>query len=205
MTTLDLHTWKRKKHFEHFNALLDPYFALTVPIDTTNAYRFAKETNSSFFSRYLHDCMKAINAIENFRYRIEGNDINIYDSIHASATLMRSDKTFGFSFIEFENERSAFYLNVEKEKLRIENSDDLYPPYNGLDCIHCSALPWLNFTGHKEPFSGSKDSVPKIAFGKVEDVDGKKMMNVSISANHALVDGYHVGLFVDYFQKYLNT
>jgi chloramphenicol O-acetyltransferase type A len=29
-------------------------------------------------------------------------------------------------------------------------------------------------------------------------------MNVSISVNHALVDGYHIGEFFERFQNYLN-
>ncbi len=36
------------------------------------------------------------------------------------------------------------------------------------------------------------------------DVDGKKSMPVAIHVNHALMDGYHVSLFVDEFQKLMN-
>ena len=66
-------------------------------------------------------------------------------------------------------------------------------------------MPWVNFSGHKEPVSGQKESVPKLAYGKVEEHNGKLMMNVAISANHALIDGYHVGLFTEAFQNNLNN
>ena len=85
------------------------------------------------------------------------------------------------------------------------NSNDLYPPENGLDCIHCSAIPWVNFTSNKEANSGKPDSVPKLSFGKVVEEDGKRKMNISIAVSHALVDGYHVGLFAEAFQKELNS
>jgi chloramphenicol O-acetyltransferase type A len=91
---------------------------------------------------------------------------------------------------------------VEKE--RIQGSKNLYPLINSLDCIHCSALPWFTFTGHKEPVSGLLDSVPKLAFSKAERINRSLKMNVSINVNHALVDGYDVGLFVEKFQYYLN-
>lgn len=205
MKVIDVNTWNRKLHFNHFNALSDPYFSITLPIDVTKAYKFATKNKLSFFGKYLHDCMRAINSVNNLKYRIVNNQVIECDIIHASATLMRKDNTYGFSFIDFDENLDVFLININKEKERIENSLDLYPPKNGLDCIHCSALPWFNFSGHKEPFSGVKDSVPKVAFSKAVENSGRLEMNVAISVNHALADGYHIGLFVQEFQDYLNS
>lgn len=204
MKVLDINTWNRKQHYKHFSALADPYFGVVIPFDVTNAYKKSKTKNISFFARYLHDCMRAINEVENFKLRIVDNNVVEYTIIHASATIMRSDNTFGFSFIEFNQDLNIFKNNIQAEKNRIENSTDLYPPTNSLDCIHCSATQWLNFVGHKEPVSGMKESVPKMAFSKMISEGEKLMMNVSVDVNHALVDGYHVGLFSDKFQKFLN-
>lgn len=184
--------------------LKDPYFGVTIPFDVSIAYKWAKENKKSFFAVYLHDCMTALNSVENLRYRVDNKKVVCFDTIHASATIMRADKTFGFSFINYSDQLDQFISNLESEKSRIENSKDLYPPVNSLDCIHCSAIPWLNFSGHKEPVSGQLDSVPKLAFSKVVDQDGKLMMNVAIAVNHALADGYHVGLFSEKFQNVLN-
>jgi len=185
-------------------SLRDPYFAVTIPFEVGNAYRFAKSKKISFFAKYLHDCMKAVNSVENFRYRIVDDTIVEFKIIHASPTMMRTDNTFGFSFIKYHEDLNVFITNLNAEKDRIQNSKDLYPPTNSLDCIHCSALPWFSFTGHKEPVSEAIDSVPKIAFSKTYKKENKLMMNVSIGVNHALVDGYHVGLFAENFQKSLN-
>lgn len=201
---VNLNTWKRKQHYDHFMSLKDPWFALTLPFNVTKAYNFSKTNHISFFAKYLHDCMKAINKVENLKYRIQNNQVVEYDMIHASATIMRPDNTFGFSFIDFHTDLNRFIDNINTEKERIHNSNALYPPKNGLDCIHCSAMPWLNFSGHKEPQSGLVDSIPKIAFSKANKIDNKLVMQVSIQVNHALVDGYHVGLFSEKFQHYLN-
>ena len=45
--------------------------------------------------------MKAANAQENFRYRIEENDIVLYDRIHPSFTVAREDRSFCFAFTEY--------------------------------------------------------------------------------------------------------
>lgn len=205
MKTIDINTWNRKQLFNHFKEFADPYFEVIIPFDVTNAFQFSKENNVSFFGKYLHDCMKALNSIENFKYRIENDQVVVYDVIHASATIMRSDKTFGFSFIHYDDDLNIFIDNINEEKKRINKTDELFPPQNTIDCIYCSAMPWVNFSGHKEPVSGHKESVPKLAYSKVEQQNGKLEMNVAISANHALVDGYHIGLFSDAFQYNLNN
>lgn len=204
MKVVDINTWSRKQQFEHFKDFLDPYFAVTIPFDVTLAYKFAKENKISFFGKYLHDCMLAINSVSNLKYRIIDDEVVEYDIIHASATLMKSDNNFAFSYIKFSENLEEFLSNINKEKLRVMESNCFYPPENNLDCIHCSALPWAKFLSNKEANSGKPDSVPKLAYSKVYQENGKQMMNLTISVNHALVDGYHIGLFVEKFQKNLN-
>tara|TARA_R110001632_G_scaffold10559_6_gene39037 strand:+ start:1638 stop:2261 length:624 start_codon:yes stop_codon:yes gene_type:complete len=204
MKFLDINTWNRKQHFEHFRNFADPYFGVVVDVDVTNAYEYSKQTKTSFFVLYLHACLKAINSVENFRYRIQDDKVVIYDIIHASATISREDKTFGFSFIHYSEDFDIFYRNFQKEKERIMNSTDLFPSINTKDCIYCSALPWYNFSGHKEPVSGFSESVPMLAYGKYLIKEAKLMMPVSLISNHALVDGYHVGEFFKKFQIELN-
>ncbi|MDN3493689.1 CatA-like O-acetyltransferase [Winogradskyella bathintestinalis] len=205
MKVLDKHNWDRKAHFDFFNTFDDPYFGVTFKVDVTKAYEFSRTNNLSFFVKYLHSTMQAINDVENLRYRInESNDIVVFDTIHASPTILRSNNTFGFTFIDYDEDIFKFQSNYLKEKARVLNSEELFPPKNTLDCVHCSALPWVNFTGHKEPFKGGKDSIPKIAFSKMENLGKKREMQVAISVNHALVDGYHVGLFNEKLQFHLN-
>ncbi len=206
MKELDIEHWNRKEHFHFFKQFDDPYFAVTVDFDVAKAFSYAKEYKIPFFVVYLHACMKAINSVENFKYRIHDDKIVVHDVIHASATILREDHTFGFSFIHYHKNINQFYKNYKTEKRRILNTTNLFPKQDTDDCIYCSAMTWLNFTGHKEPYFGvKKESVPKLAFGKYVEKDTKLMMPVAIAVNHALVDGYHVGQFAEIFQKELNN
>lgn len=204
MRVIDKNTWNRQQQFDHFMSLKDPSFAITFKVDVTNAYAFSKSRSISFFGRYLHDCLRAVNAIENFRYRINEDDIVEYDVINASPTILRADKTFGFSYVDYHKNLKVFLENLRNEKQRVQSTKDLYPPKNDYDCIHCSALPWIPFTGHKEPVSGLVESIPELSFSKVERTNEKYTMNVAVRVNHALVDGYHVGQFYEKFQYFLN-
>ncbi|HSV50363.1 MAG TPA: CatA-like O-acetyltransferase, partial [Candidatus Acidoferrales bacterium] len=74
-----------------------------------------------------------------------------------------------------------------------------------LDIIHCTTLPWFSFTGFKHEKSiRCGESIPKLAFGKFFESGDKKLLPVSINVNHGLVDAYHVGKYLEFFQEGLN-
>lgn len=40
---IDIATWNRREHYEHFSAFDDPFFGVTVNVDCTRAYQEAKD------------------------------------------------------------------------------------------------------------------------------------------------------------------
>ena len=80
---LDLNSWNRKEHFLFFKQMEEPFYGITTTIDCTQAYANAKALGVSFFSYYLHKTLSAVNAIENFRYRIIEDEVYIFDQIDA--------------------------------------------------------------------------------------------------------------------------
>lgn len=206
-TLLDLENWNRKEHFLFFKQFEEPFFGLTVEIDCTKAYKNAKELRTSFFVYYLHKTLVAVNTIECFRYRIQDDSIYIYDTIDVSATIMREDKTFGFSLIEYARDFEVFAGNTNQEIERIQNTTGLFTrEFKEVNVIHFSAVPWINFSSLSHARSYTfPDSCPKISFGKmIITNDGKRTMSMSIHVHHGLMDGYHVGQFVDCFQELMN-
>lgn len=204
-TELDISTWNRKEHFQFFSKFEEPFFGITVDLDCSIAYEKCKNENISFFLYYLYLSCKAVNSIEAFKYRIEGERVYIHDRINASATISRDDNTFGFSNIIYDEDLNTFLKNAEKEIARIRSGSGLMLEKIRSNEVHYSALPWMKFTSlsHSRSFS-NEDSCPKISFGKLSLENRKRTMPVSIHVHHALMDGYHVGLFVDKFQQLLN-
>ena len=205
-TKIDLKTWNRSTHYEFFSKFDEPFFGITTPIDCTIAYQKSKTLQIPFFVYYLHKTLAAVNKIENFRLRIEGENVVLYDEIDTSATIMREDKTFGFSFIKFHEDLHEFNKTAQIEIQRIQNTPGILTREYPENIIHFSAVPWINFTGltHSRSFS-APDSCPKISFGKLMDENGKKTMALSVTAHHGLLDGYHIGLFVEELQNLLNS
>lgn len=206
MKYLNIENWNRKEHFYFFSEFEEPFWGVTVPMDFTKAHQQSKELDTSFFIYYLFRSVQAANDIEAFRYRIdEENRVEMYDRVDASATMDRGDGTFGFSYIEYSSDYRIFESNAQAEMQRVKDTTSLFPPRDSHQIIHYSALPWLDFTGlsHARKFSRN-DSCPKISFGKLKEVNNRKLMSVSIHAHHALMDGLEVGKYVDRFQELLN-
>lgn len=206
-TLLDLENWNRKEHFAHFKQMEEPFFGVTVEIDCTKAYQTAKELNVSFFIYYLHKTLVAVNSVENFKYRIADDKIYINDHIDASATIGREDGTFGFSLIEFNPDFNLFKENALAEIERIQNTTGLFTrSFDDDNLIHFSAIPWINFTSISHARSYTfPDSCPKISFGKmITSETGKRTISMSVHVHHALMDGLHVGRFIDRFEEEMN-
>jgi len=207
-TLLDLENWNRKEHFAHFRQMEEPFFGATVEIDCTKAYQTAKSLNVSFFIYYLHKTLVAVNTIENFKYRISEDKIYINNRVDASATIGREDGTFGFSLIEYDPDLKVFEQNASAEIERIQNTTGLFTrEFNDDNVIHFSAIPWLNFTSlsHARSFT-YPDSCPKISFGKmITSETGKRTISMAVFVHHGLMDGLHLGQFVDYFQELMNS
>jgi len=203
---INLNEWIRKEQFAFFSKFEEPFFGLTVSVDCTIAYTQAKQKGQSFFLYYLYRALKAVNHIENFKYRIVNNQVYLYDKIHASPTINRANGTFGFAYMNYMENECAFIQHAQEEIKRTQESTELLPALTGENVIHFSAIPWINFTSlsHARSFI-FPDSAPKISFGKMTENQGVFSMPVSIHAHHALLDGYHISLFIEEFQRLLQV
>lgn len=203
-TFLDIENWPRKEHFEFFRKFDEPFFGATVQIDCTKAYAEAKRLKVSFFLYYLHKTLIAVNATEPFRYRISGDKIAVYDRVDGSATISREDGSFGFSLIPFDSDFAVFAANALIEIDRVQNTQGLFTRAFEVDnLIHFSAIPWIDFTAlsHARSFALA-DSCPKVSFGKMTVAgNGDCSMPMSVHVHHALMDGFHLGEFVNCFQQ----
>jgi len=70
--------------------------------------------------------------------------------------------------------------------------------------IHFTTLPWISFTSFSHARNwGRDDSVPKIAFGRFTKMEGSLLLPMSVEVHHALMDGLHVGRFVNHMEAAL--
>lgn len=204
---INIENWNRKEHFQFFDSFDDPYFGITTNLDCTNLYKEAKKKNIPFNSLLLHTIMETVNKTEEFKIRIEDDKLFIYNKINISSTIMRDDNMFCFSYFDHDKNFEQFQLNLEKETTERKKTKGLpLDDNNGrIDVIHYSAVPWFSFTEMHHPLSlkGNR-GIPKISVGKYFTENEILKIPISISVHHGIMDGYHVGKFLEELQKEMN-
>lgn len=207
MQVIDIDSWKRKEHYHFFKDYQEPFFGVTVNIDCSKAYKYAKDKKLSFFLYYMYQSLAAVNAIEEFRYRIEDGKVVCYDKIHCSTTALNANKLFAFAFMLYTDKFEDFYAQAQNEIAKIKSITTMNVDENSgrPNVIHYSTVPWFSFTAltHERNFA-IQDSIPKITFGKYFKDGDKLLLPLSINAHHGLMDGYHVGQYVELFQQLLD-
>ncbi|HYO46477.1 MAG TPA: chloramphenicol acetyltransferase [Gemmatimonadota bacterium] len=204
---LDLDAWPRRAHYELFRSYDSPWFNLCADVDVTALHAWSgSEGGPSFFAASLWYSLAAANEIEEFRYRIRGEGVIVHSLIHGGSTVLLPDGTFRFAYYDFEPDLDRFIEHVAlvMDRVKIE-SGPLDPQDDRDDLIHYSVIPWVSFTSFSHARRwGTDDAIPKIVFGKHREVDGRRLMPVSVEVHHALVDGLHVGRFYEAFQRRLD-
>ncbi|MBP9793280.1 MAG: chloramphenicol acetyltransferase [Flavobacterium sp.] len=206
MKEIDITLWNRKEHYEFFSRMKSPFLGLTANVKCTKAYFDAKEQNHSFFASYLHKSMLTVNSIKEFKYRIIEDSVYELDTINAGTTIGRADKTFAFSYIEFDEDFTIFNSRLQNEILEVKNSTGLRINDDDvkIDLIRHTTIPWLSFNGILHPTNHNQlDSVPKISFGKIFEHEKEKYFPVSVEAHHGLLDGFQICEYFKLFEKAL--
>ena len=198
---IDIARWERSEIYRFFKDFDEPYYGITVDLECTAAYDRAKKNKHSFFLYYLYLILKAVNQTEAFKYRIEEDELYLFDVVNASSTIDRDDGTFGFSYIPYFEDLGLFMERATEEMIEVRMSDQLIRQEIGENIIHFSSLPWIKFTHVSHPRDYKRrDSIPKVTVGKYYMSDKKRMIPVSVHVHHAVADGLHVGQFFETLQ-----
>ena len=201
---IDLETFPRRNHFEHFRSMQYPYVGVTNDVDVTELVRFCKSYHYSFYLTFLHLAALAADDIREFRQRIHNKGIVEYTQCPTSHIELLDNGTYCYCTLHHHlplNEYIEYAENVRKlsrEKGSIEEEDAVESMY------FISSLPWLHYTSLIQPVAGGEDSNPRITWGKFQnDHNGKVQMPVTVLAHHGLVDGIHIAQFYQNLEKYI--
>ena len=124
--------------------------------------------------------------------------MRIHEVVHASTTVLRADESFGFAYLHHAASYTQFARQaaVQIQAAR-EGRAGFEPRVDESALLHFTTLPWLHFTSFSHARNwGREDSVPKLAFGRIEAQGPHQWLPCSVEVHHALVDGLHVGRYV---------
>lgn len=206
---LDLDNWPRKPAFDYYRGFDKPYFNVCVRVDAARLKACAAQWQArglgTFTLAYHFLAIRLANAHECFRYRIEGDRVRIHDEVHGSATVLREDDSFGFVLLRHDRSYGRYAAQAGAEVARVVGREGGFVPMDDGDALlHFTTLPQVAFTSFSHARNwGREDSVPKFAFGKAQADGARLWLPLSIEVHHALMDGVHVGRFLQAFEAAL--
>lgn len=200
---LDLDTWHRRSAFEFFRGFDIPSFSLCARLDVAQLKQAVQDLGVGTLSLAYHFiAIRLANEIVPFRYRLEGDRVRVHEAVHGSTTVLRADESFGFATLEHNRNFAAFCAQGSQALANGRLPDAPFEPNNfGTATVHMTTLPWVHFTSYSNARQwGLQDSVPKIAFGRIDSDGGRQWMPLSVEVHHALMDGLHIGRFFEAFE-----
>jgi chloramphenicol O-acetyltransferase type A len=209
MQYINIDNWKRKEHFDFFYRADYPQYNICMNIVVTRFLAFVKQRNLSFYYAMIYAVTKVANDCENFRYRIRDGKVVLHDTIHPSFTDITSgseDDLFKMVTVEMKDSLTAF-VDAAKETSTGQKTFFPLDTFIGRDdFVYITSIPWISFTQLSHTISLNKDdAVPRISWGKYYHDGDNTLLPFSIQVHHALVDGVHVGKYVEQLQLFLDS
>ena len=203
---LDLAAWPRRDTYEFYRAFEQPWFSLCTRIDVAALKPALAQAGVGSVSLACHFlALQLAHRQEPFRYRLQHGRVRVFDIVHASTTVLRGDDSFGFACLPQAADFATFAAHgaaaLEAARAGLGSDGAFAPRVDDEALLHFTTLPWVHFTSFTHArHGGSEDSIPKFAFGRIDADGARRWMPLSVEVHHALVDGVHVGRFVQAFE-----
>ena len=195
MESVDLASWPRREIFEFFSPISNPFYAVSFRLDVTKLRAFTRERGLSFYHSLIWLCTRAMERVEAFSYAIFEDKVVRLPGRRPSFThLAKGSGQFQIVTLPCEGSLEDFCAaakaKAESQDFFIDLKDE------GIDMIFFSCLPWLDVMGlTNERNLDADDAVPRIAWGKYVEENGRWMLGMSLEVNHRFIDGLHIGQF----------
>ncbi len=202
---IDISQWDRRELFQHFSRLKMPHYAVAAYIDVTLLVAYKRKQHLSFYLSLIYLVTKCLNDIEDFHLRIKDGKVVRYDCIHTNFTHKHpEEEIFRFHTAPFMGTLQDY---VEKTSDAIAQQTTLFGGMGDIpNVVYCSCVPTLDTTCVTNPgMEDPDDAIPRINWGKYIQRDNRMMLNVTFTANHRFIDGYHIGKFFELLQKEIDA
>jgi chloramphenicol O-acetyltransferase type A len=206
-TYLDTTTWARRDAFEFFRQFDKPYFNVCVRLDVTRlrAALAARGGGGLSLACYFI-ALRLANLHEPFRLRLESGRVRVHDEVHGSTTVLREDgESFFFAELDHTVDFDAFVAQASSAIDAARTMRASFEPRpDDVARVYFTSLPWLHFTSFSHARNWKReDSIPRFAFGRAQAEGGQLWLPMSVEVHHALMDGVHVGRYVQAFEAAL--
>lgn len=201
MREICMENWDRREIYDFFSPLSNPFYAVSFRLDVSRLYAYAKARGLSFYCAMIYLVTGAVNDTEAFLYTIRGGKPVLLDRREPSFTARRpGEKYFHIVTTPCRGTLEEFCAEAAEKAARQEFFID--PASESDALLYLSCLPQVDLTAlTNERDMDPDDAIPRIAWGKFTEENGRRTLGVSVEVNHRFVDGSDIGAFAGLLEK----
>ncbi|MDD3587901.1 MAG: CatA-like O-acetyltransferase [Thermoguttaceae bacterium] len=188
---IDLQTWPRRESFEFYRTFVNPSYCINVLYDIQPLYALAKSKNDSFFLLTLYALLRAANEVEQLRQRYVDGQVIEFNRLAVMTPILTKNEQFRQIWCEYESDFYRFKAAAAPMIAAAKQGTSGPLLHHGDDYICASCVPWLHFAGATQADLTFEQTVPILAWAKMQD--GK--VPICCRFNHYFVDGLHFSRF----------
>lgn len=180
----------RREIFEFFRKYRNPFYMVSFPLRFGRLKAVLDERGWKTYLNLCYFFTRAMQPLEDFRYRREDGDFVLHDSIHLGLTVPAAGGLFGFAHLDYIADAERF--NADAVLPSPDAAPDLSDPGSGIHTFF-TAIPGIPFTGFTHVSNNLDDAAPRVAFGKPYREHDDLWVPVSVQVNHRFIDGRALG------------
>ena len=201
MRKIDLAAWPRREAFAFFSPISNPFYSVTFRLDVTKLRAYTKARGLSFYYSLIWLSTRALERVEAFSYALVDGEVVQLESRRPSFTHLKpGSDAFQIVTLPCEGSLEDFCAAAKEKAEKQDFFIDMVG--EGVDMIFFSCLPWLDVTAlTNERNLDVDDAVPRLAWGKFVEENGRLMLGYSLEVNHRFIDGLHIGQFAEALEQ----
>lgn len=209
MKSIQYQQWERRPVYEFFSGMSNPFYSVSFRQDVTGLYHYTKAHHLSFYKAMIWACTEALNGIPAFRTAMQDGAPVLLDRRDPSFTDMKpgSDQ---FYIVTMDHMPEIDTFCREASRLSAQQAVFIDPSKETEALIYYSCLPWIDLTGltNERDYSAPgalDDSIPRVAWGRYTEENGRMMLGMSVEVNHRFIDGVQIGQFAQALSEQISA
>jgi chloramphenicol O-acetyltransferase type A len=204
---IDLTTWPRREHFEHYRDRVPCTYAMTVDVDVTELRSALSGTAVKSSVAVIWALSTIVNRHQELRMALDPDGAPaVWDVVHPAFTVFNPTReTFASVWSPHRDDFGTFHQEAVDVLDRYRTATSLFPqddmPPNVFDV---SSIPWASFSGFTLQIGDGWDHLlPIITLGRYRPAADRTVMPLAIQVHHAAADGFHTARLVTELQELL--
>jgi chloramphenicol O-acetyltransferase type A len=200
-------TWSRAKTYNYFTEMVTTItYSINVTMDVTILRSTLKSKEIKFFPTYLYLITRAIGKQQEFRMALKEGVLGYWESLTPYYPVFHDDdKTITFLSTEYDEDFRMFYKRYIVDVEQHEKRHGIMSSKASSNNYIIACIPWFTFNSLSMHLQNAENYyAPMFESGGFAEKEGVTTMPLSITVNHATIDGYHIKVFLKELQRTMN-